>query len=282
METILNIISGGIGGAILVWLFRNWISERLKQSIQHEYSQKLETYKAELNSKMQSILHEHQLNQLRTSLFFDHQREAFASILSQLAKTRSKWWEIAGNPEEPFIEPVPLEEYQEFKKLFYEHQLFFDSDCLLAIDLAIKAMTDSFPYYDFNGPPQQRECREPYERLEYIQVRMAQIFQEKIGVAPANQAKFEIALLSLIKLLNSYHFSEIGLPVTGDLKLSYRDEANEAVIKAKQNIDQLIAKAKEFREYLSKDGGFHEASTTVDRCLAILENKKFNGYPACR
>jgi hypothetical protein len=274
METILNIISGGFGGAILVWLFRNWISERLKQSIQHEYSQELETYKAELNSKMQSILHEHQLHQLRTSLFFDHQREAFASILSQLAKTRSKWWEIAGNPEEPFIEPVPLEEYQEFKKLFYEHQLFFDGDCLLAIDLAIKAMSDSFPIYDdFSGPPQQRECREPYERLEYIQERMAQIFQEKIGVAPANQAKFEIALLSLIKLLNSYHFSEIGLPVIGDLKLSYRDEANEAVIKAKQNIDQLIAKAKEFREYLSKEGGFHEASTTADRCLAILENK---------
>ena len=102
---------------------------------------------------------------------------------------------------------------------------------------------------------------------------MAQIFQEKIGVAPANQAKFEIALLSLIKLLNSYHFSEIGLPVTGALKLTYRDEAHEAVIKAQQNIDQLIAKAREFREYLSKEGCFHEASTTADRCSSILENR---------
>ena len=221
MEAIFSIISGGFGGAILVWLFRNWISERLKQSIQHEYSQKLETHKAELNADMQSILHEHQLHQLRTSLFFDHQREAFASILSQLAKTRTKWWEIAGDPEEPFIEPVPSEEYKEFKKLFYKHQLFFDSDCLLAIDMAIKAMTDSFPFYDFGGPSQERECREPYERLEYIQERMAQIFQEKIGVAPANQAKFELALLSLIKVLNSYHFSEIGLPVTGELKLHH-------------------------------------------------------------
>ncbi|NLN57980.1 MAG: hypothetical protein GX151_08610 [Gammaproteobacteria bacterium] len=272
METILNIISGGIGGAILVWLFRNWISERLKQSIQHEYSQKLENHKAELNSKVQSVLYEQQLHQLRTSLFFDHQRVAFASILSQLAKTRSKWWEIAGNPEEPFMEPVPLEEYKEFEKLFYEHQLFFDSDCLLAIGLAIKAMTDSLPVYGFDGPPQQRECREPYERLEYVQDRMAQIFQEKIGVASAHQAKYEIALLSLIKFLNSYHFAEIGLPVTGALKLSYRDEAPEAVTKAKQNIGELITKAKEFTEYLSREGYFHEASTMADRCLAILEN----------
>ena len=145
MEAILSIISGGIGGAILTWLLRNWISERLKQSIQHEYAQKLESHKAELNADMQSILHERQLHQLRTSLFFDHQRDAFAAILSQLAKTRTKWWEIAGDPEEPFIEPVPQEEYQEFKKLFYNHQLFFDSDSLLVIDLAIKAMNNSFP-----------------------------------------------------------------------------------------------------------------------------------------
>ena len=79
METILNIISGGFGGAILVWLFRNWISERLKQSIQHEYSQELETYKAELNSKMQSILHEHQLHQLRTSHFLLTIKGSFCS-----------------------------------------------------------------------------------------------------------------------------------------------------------------------------------------------------------
>jgi hypothetical protein len=272
MEAILSIVSGGLGGALLSWLLRNWISERLKQSIQHEYSQKLETHKAELNADMQSILHERQLHQLRTSLFFDHQREAFASILSQLAETRNKWFKIAFHPEEAFEEPVPKEEYKKFKKLFYDHQLFFDSDCLLAIDSAIKAMTDSFPFYEFGGPPQKRECREPYERLEYIQERMAQIFQEKIGVAPAKMAKFEIALLALIKLLNTYHFKEIGLPVEGALKLRRDDEASEAVIKAQQNIDNLIAKTDEFRNFLSKKGTFHEALATTNRCLKILEN----------
>lgn len=271
MEAILSIISGGIGGAILTWLLRNWISERLKQSIKHEYAEKLETHKAELNAKMQSILHERQLHQLRTSLFFDHQREAFAAILTQLAKTRTKWWEIAGDPEEPFIEPVPQEEYKEFKKLFYDHQLFFDSDCLLAIDLALKAMTDSFPYCDFSGPPQLRECREPYERLEYIRERMAQIFQEKIGVGPADKAKLEIALFALIKLLNSYHFSKIDLPVKEPLKLSNRDEPSEAVTKAQHNIELLIAKAHELQNHLSKKGYFDDALVTTDRCLKIIE-----------
>lgn len=215
METILSIISGGVGGAILTWLLRNWISERLKQSIQHEYAQKLETHKAELNADMQSILHERQLHQLRTSLFFDHQREAFANILNKLAETRSNWFKVAFEPEEPFLEPVPSEEYDKFKKLFYEHQLFFDSDCLLAIDLAMESMSDSFPDYDPGGPLHHKDCREPYERLEYIQERMALIFQEKIGSAHANTAKIELSLLALIRLLNRYHFSKIDLPVEG-------------------------------------------------------------------
>lgn len=49
---LLNIISsaavsGALSGA-LIWLSRNWISERLKNSIKHEYDQKLEAHKAKL------------------------------------------------------------------------------------------------------------------------------------------------------------------------------------------------------------------------------------------
>ncbi|HVU47671.1 MAG TPA: hypothetical protein VHD85_16190 [Terracidiphilus sp.] len=50
--TLLNIVSsiaaGGAAGAALFWIFRSWISERLKASIQHEYEQKLETLKNQL------------------------------------------------------------------------------------------------------------------------------------------------------------------------------------------------------------------------------------------
>jgi hypothetical protein len=47
MESILGIVSGDISGAVLVFLCKGWISERLKQSIQHKYSEKLETYKTD-------------------------------------------------------------------------------------------------------------------------------------------------------------------------------------------------------------------------------------------
>src|SRR5690606_9015205 len=91
MEQLLSLIVGGAGGAVLVWLLRNWISERLKQSIGYEYSEKLESYKTELNSKVESLRHDYQIAELRTSLFFSHQREGYASILSKISEINEAW-----------------------------------------------------------------------------------------------------------------------------------------------------------------------------------------------
>jgi len=90
MEYLLSILSGGISGVALVWLAKGWISERLKQSVQHEYAEKLESYKTELNSKVEGIRHENQVSQLRTSLFFDHQRDAFAALITKIAQINTE------------------------------------------------------------------------------------------------------------------------------------------------------------------------------------------------
>lgn len=45
---VLSLITGGSASALVVWLARNWISERLKNSIKHEYDAKLETLKSQL------------------------------------------------------------------------------------------------------------------------------------------------------------------------------------------------------------------------------------------
>lgn len=49
--------------ALVVWFFRTWISERLRQSIKHEYDHKLELHKAELRAA-----HDLELERLRSSL----------------------------------------------------------------------------------------------------------------------------------------------------------------------------------------------------------------------
>ncbi len=48
MEYILSLISGGIGGAIVIWLMKNWFAERIKQSIKAEYDEILERLKTSL------------------------------------------------------------------------------------------------------------------------------------------------------------------------------------------------------------------------------------------
>jgi hypothetical protein len=51
-------VSTGLSG-ILVWLFREWIGERLKRSIGFEYDQKLEVHKTELKAAMDTELESH-------------------------------------------------------------------------------------------------------------------------------------------------------------------------------------------------------------------------------
>jgi len=276
VEIILNIISGGLSGALIVWLLRHWISERIKESIRHEYAQRLETYKAELNANMQAALHEHQLYQLRTSLFFEHQRLAFASILSQIAETKQKWFEVGYDSELGWQGQVsvPTGEYNKLKKAYYDHQLFLDQDCIFALDLVLEAMSDSFPVQEGDGTLRHRDCEEPYERLAFLQDQVALLFQEKIGFRVSKETKTELALLGAIRLLNRYHFKDINLPVKGKLKLTKEDNAFNAIVKAGNNKAELILKLKEFKKYLERDGFFHEALEKATQYLNVLTNGK--------
>lgn len=63
MELISNIITSSAVSGLLIWLSREWISARIKASIQHEYDQKLEAHKARLKAE-----NEISLLELRTAL----------------------------------------------------------------------------------------------------------------------------------------------------------------------------------------------------------------------
>jgi hypothetical protein len=55
MNELLTFLSSVAASAtlsgLLLWLFKNWVSERLKNAIKYEYDQKLESYKTELQAK---------------------------------------------------------------------------------------------------------------------------------------------------------------------------------------------------------------------------------------
>lgn len=271
MDTILSILSGGMTGALLVWLLRGWISERLQQSIRHEYSQKLETHKAELNARIQAIQHENQLQQLRTSLFFDHQRNAFAGLLAKIAEVNQTWIDKEYHGEEGLTGPVPYEAYKDLRATFYKHQLFFDSACLAAVDLVLDCYSDSFPFDNGSGQLHPRDVDAAYEAVQFLQPRLAELFQNRIGVSKSRRAEREIALFGAIRILNRHHFTEIDLPPKGSLKLGNRAQPAEAVVKAESYCEELVAKLRQFEAHLKRDGGwFHEAAMKTTRYLEIL------------
>lgn len=272
MEFLSSILSGGISGAALVWLAKGWISERLKQSIQHEYAEKLESYKTELNSKVEAMKHENQISQLRTSLFFDHQRDAFASIITKIAQINTDWM-AHYDPYDGLYEPVPSSGLREFENLLYQHQLFLDEECLMALSLVMSAYFHSFPYDDGSGAsPHQGDSGEHVSYIEYLQPRIASIFREKIGVSSDPQHLVDVAVLSAIELVNGYHFLEVNIPPKGTLSTRMTKNASDKVAIGLDNMDELIALLTNFDKYLSRDGGwFHEAQLKVKRTLNVLE-----------
>jgi len=65
VQQLILLIPGGIAGAVVVWLGRNWISERLKRSIAHEYEIRLESARDQLRNQTESRL-ESLKSQLKT------------------------------------------------------------------------------------------------------------------------------------------------------------------------------------------------------------------------
>lgn len=271
MDQFLSVLSGGVGGGILFFVLKDWISVRLKQSIQYEYSEKLESYKTDLNSKVEAIRHDYQVSKLRTSLFFDHQRNAFAALITKIAQLNEEWMKDY-EPDVGLNVPVPSEGYRELKHLLYQHQLFLDDECNMAMSLVMDAYSGSFPVDRGDGtPPHQNDSLSKVNELEYLQPRIASIFRNKIGVQSDSGHLRELAILSAIKLVNGYHFLTIGIPPSGNLSSKKLEDAADMVALGESNFDELLELLTTFDAYLSEDGSWlHDVQLKVKQCLKIL------------
>ena len=225
-----------------------------------------------MNSKIEGIRHENQVSQLRTSLFFDHQRDAFAALITKIAEINREWM-THYDPNEGLYEPVPSSGYREFESLLYQHQLFLDEECLMALSLVKKAYFRSLPYDDGSGaPPHQNDSSQHVSYIEYLQPRIASIFRGKIGVVSDPQHLMDVAVLSAIEIVNEYHFIDVPIPPKGALSTRNINNASEKVAAGIDNIDELVALLTSFDKYMRRDGGWlHEAQLRVKQTLSVLE-----------
>jgi len=269
-------VVGGLGGsAALVWLARSWITERLQQSIRHEYSQKLETHKSDLNARIQALNHEYQFRQLRTSLFFDHQRNAFAALTAKIAEVNDAWAKEHFDIDTGLTGPVPYSDYHKLREIFQQHQLFLDQEGVAAMELVFSSYSSSFPVHDGSGgQPHYPDPSPGYDRVRFLQPLIAELFRTKIGVSHDTRASEEIGILGAVLLLNQYHFPDIGLPPVHALKVESWDAPGEIVNKGRRNYVELRAGLLKLRDHLrSETGFFAEALTKAAQFLAMLPEK---------
>ena len=128
---LCSVISGGFTAAALVWLAKNWISERLKNAIKHEYDAKLETHKIQLKCEADAQL-EHLKSELqiaaaernvRYSRIFERTAEVIAEIYSKLLQFHAAVLHYTSPVEFPTDGPKEARR----KTVVEKHDAFLDS-----------------------------------------------------------------------------------------------------------------------------------------------------------
>lgn len=267
----LSMLSGATAAAAISWILRTWLAERLKQSISYEYSQKLESYKTELNAKLQALQHENQVSQIRTSLFFDHQREAFAGIISLIRRVNEAWVDSSYVEYYGPSDPVPSSAYRELKEYYENNQLFLDEECSLAVGLLLEYYTDSFPFDDGTGQLHERDATAAYDNTEELRPILAALFRTKIGVLENGDARKILLGVGALRLVNSLSIYNKNIPPTGNLRVT-KSCPVERLMKIARNYEaELIEYLQYFCIALSEEGSFQEYHRKGTSYLRLLK-----------
>ncbi|MFZ6761010.1 hypothetical protein ACO0K9_27715 [Undibacterium sp. Ji50W] len=227
----------------------------------------LQQQRDEFETKLHMMKHENEVGQLRTSLFFKHQQEAFQAILIETAFAISCW----GRKYDPVTciwGRIPESNYEKIESTIRNYQLFLDPDCKLALDILINVYQNSFPFDDGHGEI-AKDGRKPLSDAEYLQPRLAALFQMKIGVPYEKEAFLEIALLGIVRLL-SQHFQ-----TSNDLSLKMLShkflDTEDSVALAKEQFVELNTDLQTLLDTLRSDGwASNKKYTQLKKLLGVI------------
>ena len=141
---------------VLGYLFREWISVRLKKSIQHEYDTKLEGFKA----GYQKILDE---NQIRFSRFYSEQADTIKELYIRLSKLKielsnltTAFKTVSEDEKEQYenekkLHQKVIDTYNPCSEYFLNHKIFLSEQLCSKIALFIETARDSYIEYHVAG-----------------------------------------------------------------------------------------------------------------------------------
>jgi hypothetical protein len=151
-DTFLTILISAVSSvslsAAFVFLFKTWISERLKGAIQDEYNQKLETHKAQLKAEseisIERLKYQLQLTasekNIKLTRVFEHQAEAIAETYSKLVAVISALedytapMEFEGTPPKSARRIVVGDKMKAFLEYYKPRRIYFPKLTQLNLD----------------------------------------------------------------------------------------------------------------------------------------------------
>ncbi len=175
MNSLWTIVSSAgvsvVLSGTLVWLCREWISVRLKKSIQHEYDVKLEGYKA----GYQQILDE---KRITFSWWHEAQAKAIQTTYSSIAELSfcidNKLRCLVQRSRCDNCYPAVKEAYKKAKKIWEINKVFFEESLnlqlaeIFSISLDIKSTVDQ-PNACFHQRQNILEhCRQNKEKIDAL------------------------------------------------------------------------------------------------------------------
>lgn len=278
-QEVRTVIVSALTSSTVLWLGKEWLSTRLKASISHEYSEKLQEHKKEmdgelkqqqsiLDARLQEVRLRHEVSQTRTTLFFDHQVAAFGKLLEQLSWT-IETWHGSRQQESRYLPPAPLEARTTVDALIREHQLFLDPDCKAALEIVTDSYRRSLNYNDGSGAPshpQDTEAR--LADVEYLQSRIAALFQKKIGVDYDRHAIRQIGLIGAIRLAAAHRANTGQWPIMQHI---LRADPEEAAGLAEENFNQV----QDYLECFAETIGSYNEHLKLKRYISLINSETY-------
>ncbi len=226
--------------------------------------------KTKFDKQLKEYEHQMELVRLQKSLSYEHQREAFNSILVGI-KGIIDDFESSYRAGSLAILPVSSEAYSKFEGICTSARLFLDQECNFAVDICSNEIARGAqdPIFD---DPSDRDCRNALERTIYINRKLGELFHKKLGFIYSQDPFLDIVVLRAMIEINRFRQGP-DFPTRGSLKLDGTESSQLIVDKGKENIKQLIAELKEFRSRLIDDEDSRRYSSHMLHELGVALNK---------
>jgi len=294
-ELVYNIPALIIGLAISYYIFQKATEDKIEvlrtkeiEPFKEELTRGLESYKNELGSEMKShknelrkglelYIKELESENAKTKIIYDHQKNCFKEIIIAMDVVIQKLL-CSHDVEEDRYYPLPEEDYREVRKKIVGEALFISAKGARTLDVFIKVLSEVVDWGFEDTTWSFKFIEKRLEQLKFINYNVQCYFRSEIGLAIDSTSLIDVEFLNACRLLNSYHFSGVGVPARNPLFQINNKPTEQLVRDAKNSIDELVDALRILANHLGQKENqtFYDTFIEVEESIKIISDFKID------